>query len=105
MKAKLQQFYQDKVQPALRAARARLVQATQRFTAWLNRHEHLRTAAIVLTAGIGLSFLLQWPAMEAAFFKIQDGLALLMSLTVSVIFFIQIANLWLPATLHFVKSI
>jgi hypothetical protein len=105
MKTKLQQFYQNRIQPMLDAAKAKLVLAGQRFAAWLNRHEHLRTAALVLTAGVSLSFLLQWPAMEAAFFKIQDGLALLMSLTVSVIFFIQIANLWLPATLHFVKNI
>jgi chemotaxis response regulator CheB len=71
MKAKLVQFYQEKVQPRIEALTAKAVQLKQRLTAWLARHKcrlGIVAAVLVTLAVVALTASL-WrrsPAFRAA---------------------------------------
>jgi hypothetical protein len=65
MKAKLQQFYQNRIQPLLEAAKAKMTQIKERLIAWFHRHRPgLQLAAGTaagLLSGAGLWAFLKTP--------------------------------------------
>lgn len=70
MKARIIQFYQDKIQPRIEALKTRAAQLKQRIAAWATRHKRrLQLAvvvAVVLLAGLALALLWQRsPAFRA----------------------------------------
>lgn len=70
MKARLVQFYQDKVQPKIEALKAKVAQIKQRAGEWLARHKRRLwiTAAVIFTLVVvaGLAYLWQRsPAVRA----------------------------------------
>jgi hypothetical protein len=74
MKAKLQQFYQNRIQPMLDAAKAKMTQIKEHLIAWFHRHRPgLQLAAGTaagLLSGAGLTYLwLSSPVLQAVVYS------------------------------------